>query len=396
MKTDKFKDAISLLQELIRIRSPYFEEEAAIEYVNAWLIRNNIPSRIQEYSEDTVTGFKGKNVISMIDSGNPGPTLYFNGHLDTVKLCQGWTKDPYGGEIEDGRVYGLGALDMKGGCAAILTAIKEFLKDNETFKGKIISSFVSDEEGPYGLGTSAVIAEGLLQDVDVSICAEPSAGFTKAAFPCICLGARGAYGLSVEFYGASAHAANPDLGVNAAVEAAKVLTNLDKITFTADDCLGEGCLCVVKVESDGGACSVPDYAKVDIFWHIVRGDTKETIVAALKNVIALSGVTCDYKISFREAPNQATDGLLPYIIPEDNPYVTVLAASAKEVTGNAPTLNYFDSNGDFNYLGTLIDAPCIIFGPNGENYHSADEYATVSSILGTTAAIYKFLIKSLT
>ena len=396
MENNKFNETITLLQQLVQIRSPYFEENEAIEFAINWMENNGIPAKFHEYTEEKVTGFHGKNVYSIVESGKTGPTIYFNGHLDTVRLCKGWTKDPFGGEIEGDRLYGVGALDMKGGCAAIMVAIKEFLKDYQDFKGKIITSLVSDEEGPYGLGTSAVIADGLIKDVDVTICAEPSAAFTKAPFPCICLGARGAYGLSVEFFGTAAHAANPESGVNAAIEAAKMLTHLENVSFPIDKELGKGCLCVTKITSDGGACSVPDYAKIDIFWHIVRGDSKESITASLEDVIQKSGVKCKYKISFRPAPSKATDGLLPYTISRQDPYLLTLISAIKECTGKEPTLNYFDSNGDFNYLGTLLDAPCIILGPNGENYHSADEYVNLTSLTATSESIYNFLVKSLT
>ena len=391
MENNKFNEAVILLQQLIQIPSPYFEEEKAIDYVYQWLTDNHIPAQIHEYRDDKVTKFSGKNVLSVIDSGRPGPVIHLNGHIDTVKLCQGWSKDPFDGTLEDGRIYGLGALDMKSGCTAIMSALKEFLKDCPSFCGKIISAFVSDEEGPFGLGTSAIIADGYLDDVDVSISTEPSAGFTKVPFPCVCLGARGSYGLSVEFFGTAAHAANPHLGVNAAIEAGKLLTNLDQIRFREDDFLGKGCVCPISMEADGGACSVPDYAKVGLFWHLVRGDSKEWIVSELERVLALAGVQCEYRISFRQAPTEATDVMLPYAVSPDDPYVTRFMDAVRDVAEDPMTVNFFQSNGDFNYLGTLLDAPCIIFGAAGSNHHSPDEYATEASVRGTAAVLYTFL-----
>jgi succinyl-diaminopimelate desuccinylase len=111
--------------------------------------------------------------------------ICLNGHLDTVKLCNGWTEDPYGATIKDGNIYGVGALDMKSGCCAIMLAVKKFAENHKGFKGKLITTLVSDEEGPYGLGTNALIEDGLLKDVDFSIVGEPGATFTGCPFPAV-------------------------------------------------------------------------------------------------------------------------------------------------------------------------------------------------------------------
>ena len=386
-----FEDSVEILSGLIKIESHYFNEEKIMSHVSEWTTKAGIKNEIQEYHEAKVTGFKGKNVISVLDGGKPGPTVFMNGHLDTVLLCGGWKHDPYGAQIEDGKIYGVGAVDMKGGCAAIMSALKAFVNNHKEFKGKIITSLVSDEEGPFGLGTDAVINAGLADGVDVSIVTEPSSGFTKGKFPNICLGARGGYGIVLEFFGKSAHGANPHLGLNAAVDAGKVMTRLEDIKFKKDEHLGEGCICVVSIESDGGACSVPDYAKVKLFRHMVRGETKETIIKELEDVIKSAGIVCKHKISFREAPSLDTEAYLPYTVPEDDKYIKLFKESCKSVTGEDASITYFQSIGDFNYLGTRVNAPCILFGPDGDNYHSNDEYATIDSLVKSSAILYNYL-----
>lgn len=391
MSKVNFDETIGILEELIKVESPYFQEAELVERVSEWLRQNGIENEIQDYHEKKVTGFKGKNVISVLEGGAEGPTVYFNGHLDTVKLCNGWERPPFEATIEDGRLYGLGALDMKGGCAAIMAAVKAFKSNHPKFKGKIITSLVSGEEGPYGLGTDAIINAGITDHVDVSIVTEPSAGFTKSDFPCICLGARGGYGVTVEFFGKAAHAANPEEGLSAAVDAAKMISNLDQIQFKEDKYLGKGCICVVAMESDGGTCSVPDYAKVQLLRHTVPGETKDTVSAELEAVMKGAGVDCEYKISYRPAPSKDAEAFLPYTVEEESPFVGSLKESCKNVTGRDASIAYFQSIGDFNYLGTRVDAPCIIFGPQGENYHSHDEYTTLESLTETAAILYDYL-----
>jgi succinyl-diaminopimelate desuccinylase len=392
---EKFNESIPVLQKMISIKSPYFEEGEVAAYICAWLNDNGVPAEIMEYQEDQVTNIQGKNVICRIEGGLPGPTIYLNGHMDTVQLCNNWTKNPYGGECEDGKIYGVGSLDMKSGCAAIMVAMKHFLAENKRFKGTIIASFVSDEEGPFGLGSDAVLNAGLADGADVSIVTEPSSGFTGTDFPCVCMGARGGYGMILEFFGKSAHAASPDLGVNAATEASKAVANLESSAFKVDELLGPACLCVIKFEADGGACSVPDYARVDIFRHIVRGETQASIVSDLERAIKDAGVKCEWKISFRKAPSEETEGFMPYVTDRDDPYVEQFFQSVKQVTGVDAAVRYFPSIGDYNYLGTRLNAPCLIFGAAGENFHSADEYATVDSLTGTTAVLYDYFNKML-
>lgn len=387
------KEVIELVKKLISIKSPYFEEDGIVEYVRTWFQAHGMNARIHEYHEDKVTGFKGKNVILELEGSEPGPSICINGHLDTVKLCSGWTVDPYAGYVDGDRIYGVGALDMKSGCAATMLALKAFTENHPRFKGRIIATYVSVEEGPYGMGTNALIEEGYIKDVDFSIVTEPSAGFVGKPFPTVCLGARGGYGLEIEFFGKSAHAALPKSGKSAALDAAKVVCELENVDYIVDEHLGTGAACVVAIESDGGACSVPDYARVQLFWHIVVGESEETIVGDIEKAIERADIRCAYKINFREAPSEGSRGFMPYTVEEEEPFVASFISSVVNVCGTEPTRAYFQSIGDFNYLGTRLNAPVVLFGAEGENFHSHDEYATVSSITKTAEVIYDFLKK---
>lgn len=389
-------EVLELMKKLISIPSPYFDENKIMEFVKDWFQNNGMNAYFHEYHEKKVTGFQGKNIVLELDGGEPGRTICINGHLDSVKLCNGWTVDPYSGYVDGDKVYGLGILDMKSGCAATMLALKAFTQKHQKFKGKIIATYVSVEEGPYGMGTNALIEDGYIKDVDFSIVTEPSAGFTQNPFPVICLGARGGYGLEIEFFGKSSHAALPKNGKSAALDAAKVICELENVDYIIDEHLGTGAACVVAVESDGGACSVPDYAKIKLFWHIVIGEDERTIERETIKAIERANIDCKYKISFREAPSEGSRGFMPYTVREDNPLVKVFIDSIVTVCREEPTKAYFQSIGDFNYLGSRVNAPVVIFGAEGENFHSHDEYATISSTLRTAEVVYDFLEKMLT
>ena len=379
-----------LLMDLVSIESPYFEEDNVMDYVYNWFKENNIDAFVHEYHESKVTGFKGKNIVVNLEGKEDGPVICINGHLDTVKLCNGWTVNPKG-EVKGDRLYGVGALDMKSGCAATMIALKAFVENHKDFKGKIISTYVSVEEGPYGMGTNALIEEGYIKDIDFSITTEPSAGFTGNTFPDVCLGARGGYGLEIEFFGKSAHAATPEKGISAADDAAKVICELKTVEYVEDPYLGTGDACVVAVECDGGACSVPDYAKVRLFWHIVVGENEGTITREIEKAIKRANIQCDYKINFREAPSDGSKGFMPYTITGEEPFAKEFLETVENVCETQPSISYFQSIGDFNYLGSRLGAPTIIFGATGGNFHSSDEYVELESVYMTAKVIYKYL-----
>ena len=424
------KEAAELLQELVSISSPYFREDEIMDYVLGWFGERGMKAELHRYYEANVTGFRGKNVILCLDGGEPGPHICLNGHLDTVKLCGGWTRNP-GGELvtaDSGGaaavaagtdeaaavavnsggaagtgaatnagdlLYGVGALDMKSGCAANMMALEEFYREHKTFRGKISASFVSVEEGPCGIGTNALIEEGYMDGVDFSIITEPSAGFTGKPFPDLCLGARGGYGLEIELMGKSTHAATPEKGISAAADAAKVICQLEGIHYEEDPCLGRGTACVVAVECDGGSCSVPDRAVIKMFWHIVRGEDMGTIQAELEAAIARAGIRCSHRIAFREGPSPDSKGFMPYVTPEADPMVQEFMGSVEAICGKRPSVSYFQSIGDFNYLGSRLGAPAVIFGADGGNFHGSDEYVRLDTVAKTAEVVYDFLVRTL-
>lgn len=387
-------DTTLLLKELVGIASPYFHEEEIMEMVKEWFNSRGIPATFHEYHESKVTGFHGKNVVLELNGQGEGPVIHINGHLDTVNLCKGWTKDPTG-EIEGDLLYGVGALDMKSGCAAAMIAISEFYKEQKNFKGTIKASFVSVEEGPYGMGTNALIENGFVDDVDFSIISEPSAGFDNKVFPVMGLGARGGYGLEVEFFGKAAHAATPELGISAIEDAAAVIREFKNIDYIEDEHLGKGTCSVVAMEADGGACSIPDYARIQLFWHIVRGEDESTIRQEIDAAVKRANICGTYRIKFRDAPSEASKGFLPYTVPAEDEMVQKFSQSIESVCQKVPTHSYFQSIGDFNYLGTRVGAPAVIFGASGENFHSKDEYVELEAVYKTAMVIYDFLVRVL-
>ena len=388
----------TLLRQLVSIKSPYFHEDEVMDFVNNWFAERGIPAEIHTFYEPKETKFHGKNVVGIMDSGKPGPVIYLGGHLDTVQLCNGWTKPPYEGVVEGEYMYGVGTLDMKSGCAAIMLALEKFAEDNfkdKSFKGKVVYHLVSDEEGPYGLGTVYIINDkihNIAEEADFAIIAEPSAGFTKVPHPCLCLGARGGYNYTIKVRGKSAHAATPELGINAMVDASAIVSELEKIPPETDDKLGHSTPCVIRMNGGGAACSVPDYAEVEIFHHTVRGETQETIKERVDKAIAAANVRSKVEVSFRQSPAEGFDGGFDaYCIDENGEILHTLENTVEKVCGKPANLAYFQSIGDFNHIGGKLQIPTVLLGAEGDNFHSSDERVNLKSALEVAHIISEFL-----
>ena len=389
---------ITLLRQLVQIESPYFHEKDVMAFTKNWLNERGIPAEIHAFYEDQKTMFAGENVVGIMDSGKPGPVIYLGGHLDTVSLCGGWTKPPFDGIVEGDYMYGVGTLDMKAGCAAIMLALEKFAEEYflpGKFKGKLIYHLVSDEEGPYGLGTVFIINDQIhhiAEEADFAIICEPSAGFTKVPHPCICLGAKGGYNYTLKVYGKSAHAATPYLGVNALTDAAAIVGQLEKITPAKDEKLGESTLCVIRMDGGGAACSVPDYAEVEIFHHTVRGETIETIREQIGAAIEAAGVHSKVEVMFRASPVEGFDGgFEAYCIDEEQPPLNELRECIKDVCGTTANVAYFQSIGDFNHIGGKLRIPTVLFGADGDHFHGSDERVRLSSALEVAECISEFI-----
>jgi acetylornithine deacetylase or succinyl-diaminopimelate desuccinylase len=148
------------------------------------------------------------NVVARIEGRRPGPCVHFNGHIDVVPAGRGWTVDPFGGVVKDGRVYGRGACDMKGGIAASIIAVESILDAGIPFGGALeISGTVDEESGGYGgVGHLAKLGYFSRPRVDHVIIPEP------LNVDRVCIGHRGVWWAEIETKGRVAHGSMPFLG----------------------------------------------------------------------------------------------------------------------------------------------------------------------------------------
>lgn len=169
------------------------------------------------------------NVIARWQGSKPGPCVHFNGHIDVVDAGQGWTMDPFEGVVKDGRVWGRGACDMKGGIAASVIAVEALIDSGIDLPGAIEISGTADEEsGGYG-GVAYLAERGWFSKprVDHVIIPEP------LNVDRVCIGHRGVWWAEIETKGRQAHGSMPFLGDSAIRHMSAVTDKLETVLYPA-------------------------------------------------------------------------------------------------------------------------------------------------------------------
>ena len=206
-------DLVQLTQELIRIPTlnpPGDFYRDICDFLDRRLVRQGFATEL--IRAEGAIGDSDKhprwNLIARKEGARAGECVHFNSHIDVVEVGRGWTTDPFGGEVRDGKIYGRGACDMKGGLAASIIAAEAFIAVCPDFAGAIEISGTADEESG-GFGGVAYLAEkGYFSPERVQhvIIPEP---LNKDR---ICLGHRGVWWAEIETHGEIAHGSMPFLG----------------------------------------------------------------------------------------------------------------------------------------------------------------------------------------
>ncbi|NUR93577.1 MAG: M20 family metallopeptidase [Nonomuraea sp.] len=317
------------------------------------------------------------NVVAVVEGGLPGPTLMFEGHTDVVTegdLAE-WTVDPFGGEIRDGRLWGRGSADMKSGLAATLYATRA-LQLAGPFPGRIKVCALADEEGLM-LGAHHFVDQGLAEDVDGAIVAEPEAGE-------ICAVAKGALRLRVDFTGKMAHGAMPQHGRNPIQAVGTLLVALRgyerelQAVHPAHEHLGEVYVTptVVRAGTEEQVNVIPAVASVFVDVRTIPGVEHKEIASRVAELAASDGIAADVSILVDRPPVD---------VPVTDPLIVALAGAHEAVTGSAPVYGGVPGSTDGTVLTHWGGIPSVVYGPGGKWIaHQADEFVEVAEIVQCT------------
>lgn len=230
----KREDLVGLTQDLIRIPTVNPPGDAYVpcaEFIGERLRKRGFEVLYirGEGTPGDSAAYPRTNVIARIEGKRPGPCVHFNSHIDVVATGEGWTQDPFAGTVKDGKVYGRGACDMKGGLAASIIALEALLEMGFDWPGALeISGTVDEETGGYG-GVAYLAKQGYFSKprVDQVIIPEPLNPDR------ICLGHRGVWWAEIETFGHIAHGSMPFLGDCAVRHMGAVMERFERDLYPA-------------------------------------------------------------------------------------------------------------------------------------------------------------------
>jgi succinyl-diaminopimelate desuccinylase len=209
----KREDVVALTRALVSVPSvnpPGRHYRDCAEIIGERLRRRGFDVRYlrAEGSPGDSARYPRDNVVARWEGSRPGPCVHFNGHIDVVPAGGGWSFEPFAASVHDGRIYGRGTCDMKGGLAAAIVAVEALIEAYPDLPGAIEISGTADEEtGGYG-GVAYLAEQGYFSKprVDHVIIPEP------LNVDRVCLGHRGVWWAEVETQGHGAHGSMPFLG----------------------------------------------------------------------------------------------------------------------------------------------------------------------------------------
>jgi succinyl-diaminopimelate desuccinylase len=362
-----------LLQGLIQINSvnPPGNENQIANFIKKFLLKNNINSELVPLEEGR------SSVIAKIE-GEEERNITLCGHIDTVKLKEeDWAKPAFQGLIENGRMYGIGASDMKGGVAAILYAAALLKRRGIVPKKTVQLAFTVDEEWGYR-GAKNLVEGGYFDHTDFLIIAEPSNLQVST-------GEKGELWIKAKFYGKPAHGSTPEAGVNTIIPGSefvmKVTERCEKI-FEANPFWGKSSINIGQFHGGVQVNIVPDYSEIQLDFRVISEEDKEKAVELVRK--AGKEITEKYKVRFTE---EIFNYHPPIFTSSDNSYVEKFLQAAG-VRGVLIT-NYCTDGATIIPIKIM---PFIIFGPgNIAQAHQNDEYIELESLYQSVDTFVKFL-----
>lgn len=363
-------EIVELLKSLVRINSvnPALVERGAGE--------DEIAERVAEFLrgigltpsiEEVRPG--RPNVVAILRGLGDGPSLILNGHMDTVGIDY-MEMDPLDPIVKEGRLYGRGACDMKGGLAAILGAAQALVGSGTGLLGDLIVAAVCDEEHA-SIGTERLMER---MKADAAIVAEPTGLQIVVAH-------KGFAWVDVETRGVAAHGSRPDVGVDAISRMGRVLAEIERLQEETlqqrnHELVGSPSIHASTIHGGRELSTYPDHCKLQLERRMIPGETQSDVVTEMRNILTiLSGkdpkFQADFRLTFARGPME---------VPSTERVCRILHRSAKEAADLTP--KFVGSGG---WLDTEIimrhGIPAVAFGPEGEGAHGSIEYVNLDSVI---------------
>ena len=368
-----------LLKDLVKIDSvnPSLVSGAAgeaeiAEYLKEWMTARGLETTL------TIVKPGRPNVVGVLKGTGGGKTLMFNGHMDTVGVDY-MTIDPFTPKIEDGKLYGRGSIDMKGGLAASMVAIEAVIESGIELRGDVILAGVCDEE------YASIGTEHLMKDTraDAAIVGEPTQFDIQVAH-------KGFAWIDVVTHGFAAHGSAYKIGVDAIAKMGHVLIGLEALQSILEEeqhpLVGPGSVHASIISGGLELSTYPDKCKLEVERRLIPGETREDVDEEMKNLLQSlkegdPKFNAEYSINFYRGPME--------ISPEEEICKLLQEETAK--TGTEPSFV-----GGSGWMDTQIiyekGIPAVAYGPSGYGMHGAVEWVKLDTVY-KAAAVQAEVIK---
>jgi acetylornithine deacetylase/succinyl-diaminopimelate desuccinylase len=327
----------------------------------------------------------GVNVIAALSGKNPEIGLLLNGHLDVVPPSSAMRYPPFDAIIQDGRLWGRGAVDMKGGLAAMACALGAIQRAGSLLdRSVMLSAVASEEQGCRG--TAKFIQSGV--SARWALVGEPTGLDLVIAH-------KGVDRYQVIVEGRAAHESMPERGLNAIVQAARVIGALDEHLLSvgqrqAHPLLGQATYNIGTIEGGLSRNMVPDRCMFRISKRWLPGDSPEAIRSEIE--AAIGGAGSETRISVVREPDVEQVPRPPLELMPEHPLVRALASTVAQLTGRAPSLRGWAAYTDGGLL-QMAGIPTVVFGPGDLKLaHSDDEHVLLEDVISAAKLYAAFAV----
>jgi acetylornithine deacetylase len=387
-------EAISYLQQLVQQPSVQTNERGVQEIVTEKLNRLGLEVDVWDpvyeelakssyfvASRDTYVG--SPNVVGVLKGQGGGKSIIYNGHIDVVPEGDRskWTDDPFSGKIENGKIYGRGTTDMKGGNVALLLAIEAVIKSGIKLKGDVIFHSVIEEESG-GVGTLAAVLRGYT--ADAAIIPEPT---NMKLF----IKQQGSMWFRVTVEGMSAHAGTRYEGVSAIEQAIKIhngILALEKIrNDKVDDPLYAHIPIPIPINIGtikGGSwpSSVPDLVTMEgrmgVGPHENMQEVKKELIDHLANLCAADDWLKNHPVKVEFFGAQ----WVPNAVETDHPLAELMKENFETIYKRKIKIEASPWGTDAGLLGKVGNIPSLVIGPGETKMaHYPNEYIEIKEVI---------------
>ncbi len=380
------KSVLEFTKELVRAQSITGEEKRGAEFMANAMEALGLKVQIDEVEPGR------SNVVGILKGEEGSPILILNGHVDTVPPGDRnlWKVDPFSAEEIEGRIYGRGSADMKGGLASMLGAIKAIKESGLRLRGDLVFQAVIDEERGGHKGTKRLLLEkGIVGDY--AIVGEPTNLDIQIAH-------KGDLGVEIITMGKAAHAATPQEGINAIQKMNAVMNELLSIhqwfnwERKRHKLVGTPTINLSVINGGLQRNMVPDFCQLVVDRRVVPGletleDAKKEIEFVLKGAMEKDP---QLRLKMRTILEiEAAE------VPRDEKIVEVLIGAYEKALRKKPVISGLVAFSDMHWLTNQSAIPTVMLGPGRvEEAHKTNEYVKIHQLIDA-AKVYTQVIADL-